>query len=48
MKSKSRNFSSLVEMIEVDEHFLRYLDNKDDIQGKTDQPWSSSIEEYEG
>ena len=30
-----RNFASLVDMIEVDENFLQYLENKEDIQGES-------------
>jgi hypothetical protein len=35
MKGKAeRSFSSLVDMIEVDDNFLHYLENKEDIQGE--------------
>jgi len=33
MNKKPKPFSALVDLIEVDEHFLQYLDNKEDIQG---------------
>lgn len=34
MNKRPKPFSALVDLIEVDEQFLQYLDNKDDIQGK--------------
>jgi hypothetical protein len=34
-RQNRQNFSSLVDMIEVDEHFLQYLENKEDIQGES-------------
>ena len=37
MKDKrkgQKTFASLVDMIEVDENFLQYLENKEDIQGE--------------
>ena len=33
-RKSQKTFASLVDMIEVDENFLQYLENKEDIQGR--------------
>ncbi len=42
-KRSQKTFASLVDMIEVDENFLQYLENKEDIQGKYLLPWLRTL-----
>jgi hypothetical protein len=41
-KRSQKTFASLVDMIEVDENFLQYLENKEDIQGKAEETSDSA------